>query len=174
MSGHMNQHGQISKAERRQLAVAATTLGPWRTAATTGGSGGVVVFGLGALGGVSLELLAGALSFALMLFFVVGGAGAVIGGRSAAPRTAGSTDGTGLPVAVDTDSPSDRRIRRWAREHPWRVAMVPGASMALADVVVNTTLSARSFMGGVGDALWMGVLVWLFVGLAGRFAPRKG
>ncbi|MEU5401167.1 hypothetical protein ABZ348_17965 [Streptomyces sp. NPDC005963] len=172
MSGHMNQHGQISKAERRQLAVAATTLGPWRTAALTGAAGGVVAFGLGALGGVGLELLAGALSFALMLFFIVGGAGAVIGGGEAS--SSGFTAGGGLPAVADGDSRSDRRIRRWAREHPWRVAVVPGALMALADVVVNQTLTGQSFIGGVEDALWMGVLVWVFVGLSGRFAPRKG
>lgn len=165
----MNHDGEISQAERRHLAVAAATLGPWRTAARAGAIGGAVVFGLNVIDGVWLGALAEGLSFALMLFLIVGGAGSILGGRAAA-----SANGAGLPVPRTAESRADQRIQRWAADHPWHVAVVPGGLMALGDLVVSQAVTSRSFFGVVGDAIWMGVLVWLIVGLVGRFSPQKG
>lgn len=168
----MNHDGEISRSERRHLAVAAVTLGPWRTAARAGAIGGAVVFGLNLMDGIWLGALGEALSFALMLFLIVGGAGSILGGRAA--TSAASTSWTGLPVPATSETRADRRIQRWAAEHPWHVAAVPGALMALGDLVVSQAVTTRSFFGGVGDAIWMGVLVWLVVALVGRFSTRKG
>ncbi|MFI1400598.1 hypothetical protein [Streptomyces sp. NPDC020681] len=151
----MSHNSEISKSEQRRLAVASVTLGPWRTATVVGGLGGGAALGLGTIAdGFGLGMLAAALSFALTLFFIVGGAGAVLGDRTAGP-------------------PADRRIRRWAAEHPWRVASVPGALAAAADLVVNQALTSQGFFGGVWDALWTGLLVTVVVGLAGRFARNR-
>src|SRR5689334_13730938 len=108
----------VSGAEKRQLAVASATLGPWRPAAVVGALGGGVSLALHLVHGhFGLGVLSGALSVAALLFFCVGGAGAVLGY---------SSRGTGG---------QDRRIRRWARAHPWRVAAVPASLMLLFDLV---------------------------------------
>ncbi|MER5465150.1 hypothetical protein ABT010_31600 [Streptomyces sp. NPDC002668] len=152
----MSHNSEISKAERRRLAVASATLGPWRAAATVGALGGGVALALGTIGdGIGLGVLAGALSVALMLFFMVGGAGAVLGDKP----------GTG--------SGDDRRIRRWAAAHPWRVAAVPGALMVATDVVVRQALTAQGLFGSLWDGLWRGALVVGVVGLVGRFSRRQ-
>ncbi|MFF3458749.1 hypothetical protein ACFYXH_31415 [Streptomyces sp. NPDC002730] len=152
----MSHNSEISKAERRRLAVASATLGPWRAAAAVGALGGGVTLALGTIGdGIGLGVLAGALSVALMLFFMVGGAGAVLGDRPGA----GAGD--------------DRRIRRWAAAHPWRVAAVPGALMVATDVVVQQALTARGLFGSLWDGLWLGALVVGVVGLVGRFSRKR-
>ncbi|WP_326651717.1 hypothetical protein [Streptomyces sp. NBC_01750] len=152
----MSHNSEISKAERRRLAVASATLGPWRAAATVGALGGGVALALGTIGdGIELGVLAGALSVALMLFFMVGGAGAVLGDKP----------GTG--------SGDDRRIRRWAAAHPWRVAAVPGALMVATDVVVRQAFTAQGLFGSLWDGLWRGALVVGVVGLVGRFSRRQ-
>lgn len=153
----MSHNSEISKAERRRLAVASATLGPWRAAAAVGGLGGGVALALGTIGdGIGLGVLAGALSVSLMLFFMVGGAGAVLGDRAGA--------GSG----------EDRRIRRWAAVHPWRVAAMPGALMVAADVVVHQALTTQGIFGSVWDGLWRGAMVVAVVGLVGRFSRGRG
>ncbi|MFI9588610.1 hypothetical protein ACIHCQ_44150 [Streptomyces sp. NPDC052236] len=152
----MSHNSEISKAEQRQLAVAAATLGPWRAAATVGALGGGVALVLGAIAdGIGLGVVAGALSAALLLFFVVGGAGAVLGDKKGA--------GSG----------SDRRIRRWAEAHPWRVAAVPGALMIVTDVVVHQIFTGQGLFGSLWDGLCRGALVVLVVGMVGRFSRRR-
>lgn len=156
--GHMSHNSEISKAERRRLAIASATLGPWRAAAVVGGLGGGVALAFGAIDdGIGLGLLAGALSVALMLFFMVGGAGAVLGGG---PSAAGAAD-------------TDRRIRRWAAAHPWRVAAVPGALMVAADVVVRQVLTSQGFFGSLWEGLWRGALVVGVVGMVGRVSRGR-
>ncbi|MGW1496742.1 hypothetical protein [Streptomyces sp. NBC_00191] len=154
----MSHNSEISKAERRRLAIASATLGPWRAAAAVGGLGGGVALAFGAIDdGFGLGMLAGALSVALMLFFMVGGAGAVLGGG---PSAAGAAD-------------TDRRIRRWAAAHPWRVAAVPGALMVAADVVVRQVLTSQGFFGSLWEALWRGALVVGVVGVVGRVSRGR-
>ncbi|WP_328672889.1 hypothetical protein OG905_18060 [Streptomyces sp. NBC_00322] len=154
----MSHNSEISKTERRRLAIASATLGPWRAAAAVGGLGGGVALALGAIDdGIGLGMLAGALSVALMLFFMVGGAGAVLGD---APSAAGAAD-------------TDRRIRRWAAAHPWRVAAVPGALMVASDVVVRQVLTSQGFFGSLWEGLWRGALVVGVVGVVGRVSRGR-
>ncbi|MCP3822351.1 hypothetical protein NLX86_30980 [Streptomyces sp. A3M-1-3] len=152
----MRRNGDISKSERRHLAVASATLGPWRAAAAVGALGGGVSLALGTIGdGIGLGVLAGALSVALMLFFLVGGAGAALGGKQ------GEAPGT------------DRRIRRWAAAHPWRVAAVPAGLLVVTDVLMRQILTAEGFFGSLWDGLWRGALVVAVVGLVGSMGRRK-
>jgi hypothetical protein len=172
----MSHNSEISKAERRRLAVASATLGPWRAAAAVGGLGGGVALALGMIGdGIGLGVLAGALSVALMLFFMVGGAGAVLGERpGAAGSRADSGSGFGSGPGSGSATGADRRIRRWAAAHPWRVAAVPGALMVASDVVMHQMLTMHGFFGSLWDGLWLGALVVAVVGMVGRFSSRRG
>ncbi|MEU1623560.1 hypothetical protein ABZ479_40520 [Streptomyces sp. NPDC005722] len=142
----------MTGAEKRQLAVASATLGPWRPAAAVGAIGGGVSLAASALSGdFGLGVVAGAVSVALMLFFLVGGAGAVTG---RGPR-------------------ADRRIRRWAAAHPWRVALVPAGMLLVTDVVVRQVLTSEGFFGSLWDGLWRGALVAGVVGVVGSVAGKR-
>ncbi len=151
----MRRNAEVSKAEERQLAVASATLGPWRTAAAVGGLAAAGSLALDLLAArFGLGLLAGSLSFGLMLFFTIGGAGAVLGrGRAA-----------GGP---------DRRIRDWGRRHPWRVAVVPAGAMLVAEFVLREVLTSDGFLSDVWSGLWRGAVIAAIVGLAGSFAGRR-
>ncbi|SEG88160.1 hypothetical protein SAMN05216223_1195 [Actinacidiphila yanglinensis] len=137
------------------MAVASATLGPWRPAAVVGALGGGVSLALHLVGGhFGLGILSSALSVAALLFFCVGGAGAVLGYSS---RGAGR----------------DRRIRRWARSHPWQVATVPAGMMFLTDLVVRQALTSQGFFGSVWTGLWHGAVVAAVVGVAGTFSRSR-
>ncbi|WP_435178828.1 hypothetical protein [Actinacidiphila sp. bgisy145] len=145
----------VSGAEKRQLAVASVTLGPWRPAAVVGALGGGVSLALHLVHGhFGLGVLTGALSVAALLFFCVGGAGSVLGY---------SARGRGR----------DHRIRRWARSHPWQVASVPAAMMFLTDLVLRQVLTSQGFFGSVWTGLWHGAVVGAVVGLAGTFGRSR-
>ncbi|WP_328537395.1 hypothetical protein [Streptomyces sp. NBC_00344] len=152
----MTQNDEMSKSEQRSLALASATLGPWRAAAAVGALGGGVALGVSTIAeGMGAHAAATAVSVALTLFFLVGGAGAAMGGRSAAA--------------------ADRRIRRWAVAHSWRVAAVPAVLMAVSDVLVRQLLSSEGFFSSVGDGIWRGIVVGGVVGLVGRYGGgRRG
>lgn len=142
----------MTGAEKRQLAVASATLGPWRPAAAVGAiGGGVSLAASGLSGDFGLGVVGGAVSVALMLFFLVGGAGAVTG---RGPR-------------------ADRRIRRWAAAHPWRVALVPAGMLLVTDVVMRQILTSEGFFGSLWDGLWRGALVAGVIGVVGSMAGRR-
>ncbi|MEV0281868.1 hypothetical protein AB0I22_36535 [Streptomyces sp. NPDC050610] len=146
--------GEVSRTEERQLAVASASLGPWRAAAAVGALGGGVSLGLDAVTGeFGLAVVAGALSLALMLFFLVGGAGAVLGGRDGAR--------------------GDHRIRRWARGHPWQVAIVPAGVLLVSDFLMRQILTGEGFFGSLWDGLWRGVLVAGVIGLIGAMSGAR-
>ena len=138
------------------MAVASATLGPWRPAAVVGALGGGVSLALHLLDGhFGLGVLTGALSVAALLFFCVGGAGAVLGYSS-------------------RGSSPDHRIRRWARSHPWQVASVPAAAMFLTDVVLRQLLTGQGFFSAIWTGLWHGAVVAAVVGVVGVVgASRK-
>ncbi|WP_405778242.1 hypothetical protein [Streptomyces sp. NBC_00859] len=146
---------EMSGSEQRSLAMASATLGPWRAAAAVGAVGGGVSLLLAALAdGLGTQAVTSAVSVALSVFFIVGGAGAALGGRPGARV--------------------DRRIQRWSAAHPWRVAAVPAVLMAVCDVVIRQVLGSESFFSSLGDALWHGLVVGGVVGLVGRFGGRRG
>jgi hypothetical protein len=150
----MRRSTDVSRTEKRQLAVASATLGPWRPAAAVGAIGGGVSLALDTVGGhFGLAPVAGALSVALMLFFLVGGAGAVLS------RASGT----------------DHGIRRWARAHPWQVAAVPAGGVLITDFLVRQILTSEGFFGSLWDGLWRAALVGAVVGVVGSVsASRRG
>lgn len=144
----------ISGADKRQLAVASATLGPWRPAAVVGALGGGVSLALHLLGGhFGLGILASSLSVSALLFYCVGGAGAVLGYSSRGARGGGR----------------DRRIRRWARAHPFQVAAVPATFMFFTDVVLRQVLTSQGLFGSIWTGLWHGAVVGAVVGAVGAF-----
>ncbi|WP_143080588.1 hypothetical protein [Actinacidiphila rubida] len=145
----------VSGAEKRQLAVASATLGPWRPAAVVGALGGGVDLALHLLSGhFGLGILSSAITVAALLFFCVGGAGAVLGY---------SSHGQGR----------DHRIRRWAARHPWRVAAVPAAAMFLCDLVVRQVLTSQGVFGTVWTGLWHAAVVAAVVGTVGTVSSSR-
>lgn len=112
-------------------------------------------------GHFGLGVLAGALSVGALLFYCVGGAGAVLGYSGA-----GSGSGAGR-------SGRDHRIRRWAREHPWRVAAVPGSLMLVSDFVIRQVLTSQGFFGSVWTGVWHGAVVAAVVGAVGTVAAAR-
>ncbi|MFI6686058.1 hypothetical protein [Streptomyces sp. NPDC050485] len=144
----------VTKAERRHLAVASASLGPWGAATTVGAVGGFVSLTIDSIAdGFGTMAIAGAGSVALLLFFLVGGVGAALGGVRA-DRT-------------DRTDRTDHRIRLWARAHPWRVAAVPAGLMVLGDVVVRQAVTSEAFSSSVWDGVWRGFAVAGVVGLVG-------
>ncbi|MBD0738481.1 hypothetical protein BGM09_05065 [Streptomyces sp. CBMA29] len=105
-------------------------------------------------GHFGLGILAGALSVGALLFYCVGGAGAVLG-------YSGGARGR------------DHRIRRWAREHPWRVATVPGALMLVSDFVIREVLTSQGFFGSLWTGVWHGAVVAAVVGAVGTVSAAR-
>lgn len=139
----------VSGTEKRRLAVASASLGPWRPAAVVGALGGGVSLALHLVHGhFGLGILAGAVSVAALLFFCVGGSGAVLGY---------SSHGAGR----------DHRIRRWARSHPWQVAAVPAVLMFFSDMVIRQALTSQGFFSTIWSGLWHGAVVAAVVGVVG-------
>ena len=137
------------------MALASATLGPWRPAAVVGALGGGVSLALHLVQGhFGLGVLAGSISVAALLFYCVGGAGAVLGYSS---RGAGR----------------DHRIRRWARSHPWQVAAVPAGMMFLTDLVLRQALTGEGLFGTIWTGLWHGAVVGAVVGGVGAVAASR-
>jgi hypothetical protein len=105
-------------------------------------------------GHFGLGVLAGSLSIAALLFYCVGGAGAVLGYSSRA---------TG----------KDRRLRRWARTHPWQVAAVPAGLMFLTDLVLRQVLTSEGVFGTLWTGLWHGAVVAAVVGVVGGVGASR-
>ncbi|MEU5431601.1 hypothetical protein AB0H73_39225 [Streptomyces olivoreticuli] len=151
---HGSGRNPVSPSEARQLAVASATLGPWRAAGAVAAIGSAVSLGLHTVtGDFGLAVVAGALSVGLMLFFLVGGIGGVLGDRSA--------------------NSSEHRIRRWARAHPWQVAVVPAGALLVSDLVMRQVLTDESFFSSMWDGLWRGALVAVVTGLIGTFGASR-
>jgi hypothetical protein len=129
-----------SRSESTWIAVSAATRGPWRVAL----AGGVIVGAADA----GLHLLTGSLTvamplwYALVAFFLIGGAGALLrGGRD--------------------------RARSWAMSHPLRYALVPGAGAATTVLVTRLLLD---FSGAFFNALLAGLVVTALVSMIGFVA----
>jgi hypothetical protein len=129
-----------SRNESLWIATAAASQGPWGLAA----AGGAVV------GGAQLVLqlagghltVAGPLGSGLVVFFLIGSIGALLG-------------------------KSRDRARAWAHQHPWRFAVVPALAAGAADLPVKLLLSSAGVFGATVDAMWTAISVLVIVGLVG-------
>jgi hypothetical protein len=129
-----------ARSESGWIAVSAATRGPWRAALAGGVIAGAADAGLHLLtGGLTVAM---PLWYALVAFFLIGGAGALLrGGRD--------------------------RARTWAMSHPLRYALVPGAAAATTVLVTRLLLG---FSGAFLNAVLAGLVVTGAVSLIGYVA----
>lgn len=135
----------LSRREELAVSSAAMTHAPWGAAAATGAvvTGGDLLLHLSSFHlGVSPSLSAGVLAF-----FTVAGAGAVL--RS-----------------------SPGRAMRWARNNPWRFAVVPGAATLIVVFALSVVLGGGIF-GPLFAGLWHGAIAYGVTGVAGSIAGAR-
>ncbi|HEY2506054.1 MAG TPA: hypothetical protein VGI58_06035 [Streptosporangiaceae bacterium] len=142
---------QSNLKPREEMAVSGAALAeaPWKLA----GAAGVVVGGADFLIHLPFHLfhpeVFTPLSWGIVAFFAVAGAGALV-------RTRHS------------------RALRWARTRPWRFAVVPGAAAAVL-VFALTMIHGSGIFGSGFTAIWHGALAWGVTGVVGSIVrPRRG
>lgn len=144
-------NGDLSRSESRQVAVAAATLGPWRTAAAVGTVVGGAALGVNVVtGNWSLDILAGPVGLGLFFFFLVG----TVGGR----------------LRRDT---GDRRLQRWADAHPWRSALPAAGALWAANTVAMTLLSSSGLFASLFASLLPAALLLVVAGVVGSVKAAR-
>ncbi|MEU6231969.1 hypothetical protein [Kitasatospora sp. NPDC047058] len=142
----------MSRRENRQAAVAAATLGPWRTAAGVGAVVGATALGIDAItGNWSLSMLAGPAGWALFFFFLVG----TVGGQ----------------LRHDT---TDRRLRKWADEHPWQSALPAAGGLLVLNALAQVVLGDASLIGAFFLSLLPAAVLVAIVGVVGSVKQARG
>ncbi|WP_345706408.1 hypothetical protein [Kitasatospora paranensis] len=147
-------HGDMSRSENRQVAVAAATLGPWRTAAAVGTVVGGAALGVDVVTGHwSLDILAGPVGLGLFFFFLVG----TVGGRLR------KDDG-------------DRRLQRWADAHPWQSALPAAGALWVLNTLAMTLLGSSGLIGALFTSLLPAGLLLAIAGVVGsvKQARKRG
>jgi hypothetical protein len=140
--------GEPGLTRRDEMAVsgAAMSEAPW----TAAGAAGAVVAG----GDLVLHLmtghlgLAGSLSAGTVAFVAVAAGGAVLSSRSG-------------------------RAMRWARQNPWRFAVLPGIACAMVVFVLSVVLGSSGMIGGTFTALWHGAAAYGLTGAAASVAGSR-
>ncbi|RKE19727.1 hypothetical protein [Streptomyces sp. TLI_171] len=143
-------HGELSGRESRQVAVAAATLGPWRTATAVGAVVGGAALGVDVITGHwSTDILAGPVGLGLFFFFLVG----TVGGRL---RGGG-----------------DRRLRRWADAHPWQSALPAAGALLVLNTVALWVLSSMGLFGALFTSLLPAGLLLVVAGVVGSVKAAR-
>ena len=143
MSAPTDSQQDLSRREELSVSGAAMSGAPWGAAVVTGGVVTAGELGLHIIGsglGLHLSALSGSLSMGAVAFFVVAAAGALWRAR-----------------------PS--RAIRWARNNPWRFAVLPAVACA-AVALVLTVLTGGGVIDGALSGLWHGGLVYGLTGAA--------
>ncbi|MFC1410617.1 hypothetical protein ACEZCY_17175 [Streptacidiphilus sp. N1-12] len=140
----------VSSRESSQLAVASATHGPWRSAGVVGIVGGGATLGLELITlHWSLGMLAWPASVGLFLLFLVGGVGSAVG------------------------KGGDRRLRRWASEHPWQTAAVPAVGLFVTNTVTQYLLSGDGIFFSIWTGLWHAAILGAIVGVVSSVASTR-
>ena len=135
-----NDEQGLSRREELTVSTAAMADVPWAVA----GAAGVVVTGADLL----LHLMGGhvgltsSLSAGTVALFTVAGGSVVVRRRAS-------------------------RAARWARAHPWRFALLPGAATAVIVFVLSVLIGSSGPIGGVFTALWHGAIAFGLTGGVG-------
>ncbi|WP_157536551.1 hypothetical protein [Kitasatospora mediocidica] len=138
-------HGDLSRSENRQLAVASTALGSWRVGAAVGAVVGAAALGVDVLtGSWSTSILAGPAGLALFFFFLVG----TVGGQ----------------LRKDT---GDRRLRRWADAHPWKAALPASGALLVLNTLVLSILGDWGLIGAFFTSLLPAGVLLVIAGVVG-------
>ncbi|MFD8599102.1 hypothetical protein ACFV1L_29270 [Kitasatospora sp. NPDC059646] len=140
----------MSGRESRQVAVAAATLGPWRTATAVGAVVGGAALAVDVVTGHwSMDILAGPVGLALFFFFLVG----TVGGRLRA---------TG-----------DRRLRRWADEHPWQSALPAAGALLVLNTFALWLLGSWGLFGALFTSLLPAGVLLVVAGVVGSVKAAR-
>lgn len=139
----------LSRRDEMAVSGAALSGAPWSVATVTGGVVAVGDLGLQVIGGhIALAMLSGPLSLGVAAFFAVAAVGALLRAR----RT---------------------RALAWARQNPWRYALVPALACAAVVLPVALVLGGAGVFGAVFDAFWHGLLVFGVTGAVGSVRRRS-
>jgi hypothetical protein len=141
-----NPEPELSRRDEFTVSSAAMSGAPWKTA----GAAGAVVAG----GDLVLHLAGGhlavptALSAGVVALFAVAGGGTLVRSQSG-------------------------KAMRWARNHPWRFALLPGAAAAVIVFVLSVVLGSSGLVGGAFTAVWHGAVAYGLTGLAGTVGGSR-
>ncbi|MFF7634087.1 hypothetical protein ACFZB9_13165 [Kitasatospora sp. NPDC008050] len=145
------EHGNLSRRENRQLAVASATVGPWRAAAAVGAVVGGAALAVDVVTGHwSTGILAGPVGLALFFFFLVG----TVGGQ----------------LRKDT---GDRRLRRWADAHPWQAALPASGALLVLNTLALTLLGSWGVFGALFTSLLPAGILLVVAGVVGSVKAAR-
>ncbi len=146
MSAPTRNEPGLSRREELSVSTDAMSGAPWKTA----GAAGVVVTGAD----LALHLVGGhldlptALSAGTVALFAVAGGGALLRGQGG-------------------------RAMRWARENPWRFALLPGIATAIVVFVLSVVVGSSGMFGGAFTAVWHGAVTYGLTGVVGSVAGTR-
>jgi hypothetical protein len=138
----------LSPREEMTISGAAISGAPWTAAAVTGGVVALGDLGLHVIGsGLGMGALSGSVAMGVLAFFVVAAAGALWRAR-----------------------PS--RAIRWARNNPWRFAVLPAVACA-AIALVLSVVTGGGLIHPILSGLWHGGVAYGLTGLAGTVSRSR-
>jgi hypothetical protein len=146
MSAPTRNEPGLTRKEELTVSGAAMSGAPWRAA----GAAGVVVTGADLLMHVAGGHLAvgSSVSAGVVALFAVAGGGALWRARSG-------------------------RAMRWARNNPWRFALLPGLAAAVVVFVISVVIGSSGAIGGTFTSLWHGAVAYGLTGVAGSVAGSR-
>lgn len=146
MSAPTRNEPGLTRKEEAAVSGAVLTGAPWGMA----GAAGVVVTGADLLRHVVGGHLAvtSSLSAGVVALFAVAGAGALWRARSG-------------------------RTMQWARNNPWRFALLPGLAAAVVVFVLSVVIGSSGVIGGTFTSLWHGAVAYGVTGVAGAVAGSR-
>ena len=151
MSAPTHSDQDLSRREEMSISGAAMSGAPWGAAVVTGGAVAAGDFALHVIGsglsGFHLSALSGSVAMGAVAFFVVAAAGALWRAK-----------------------PS--RAIRWARNNPWRFAVLPAIACAALALVLSV-VTGGGVMSGVLSGLWHGGVVYGLTGVAGLASKSR-
>ncbi|GAA4526039.1 MULTISPECIES: hypothetical protein [Nonomuraea] len=134
---------EITRRDEVSLSGAALRGAPWKAAAVGGGAIAAASFGTGLItGGGDLSW---ALGLGIALFALIASIGAVT-----------------KPNEGDRVT---RQARQWGLNHPWKFALMPAGMAAVLDYPVQLVFDDAHWLGGLFDAGWHGLLVYVIAGI---------
>jgi hypothetical protein len=138
----------LTRREEISVSGAVMSEAPLGAAAITGGVVAVADLGLHLIGGgVGLAALSGSLAAGASVFLVIAAAGALWRARGGAAA-------------------------RWARNNPWRFAVLPAVAAAVIALVL-TTVTGGGIFHGILSGLWHGGAVYGVTGVVGTISKSR-
>jgi hypothetical protein len=138
----------VSRREEMSISGEAMSGAPWGPATVTGGVVAAADLGLHVIGNtVGIAAMSGSLAFGAAVFLVVAAAGALWRARSG-------------------------RAAQWARNNPWRFAMLPAVAAATIALVL-TVVTGGGFLPGMLSGIWHGAAVYGLTGAIGSVGKSR-